>query len=98
VLELVVEAIVGSAKVAVNGPAEDVEKPPPVELVESVTTSPALGASVLRLTVIDPDATPAVKASLVGLKLSEPEGGGGGVVAEENAARPSGDPSPVGPL
>ena len=88
----------GSVRVAVKGPADEVEKPPPLELVESATVSPALGAEVLRSTVIDPDATPAVSSSVVGLKLSDPEGGGGGAVAEEKAVRPLGVPSPAGPL
>jgi hypothetical protein len=98
VLELLPEEIAGSVRVAVKGPAEEVEKPPPEELVERAMVGPALGAGVLRPTVIDPDATPAVSSSLVGLKLSEPEGGGGGVVAEEKAVKPLGVPSPVGPL
>jgi hypothetical protein len=62
--------------VALKGPPEEVEKPPPVELVDRVTFRPVVGAGVLSSTVTAAEASPAVRFSLVGLKLSQPEGGG----------------------
>jgi hypothetical protein len=84
--------------VALKGPPEEAEKPPPVELVDRVTFRPVVGAGVLSSTVTASEASPAVRFSLVGLKLSEPEGGSGGAVAREKAVRPLGVSSPVGPL
>lgn len=80
---------------AVKGPAEDVEKPPVADVVDTVSERPVEGARVDRSTVIGPAGVPADVVSLDGLKLRAPVVE---LTVPWSAPSPSRTPRPAGPL